>query len=152
MAPGLPGGACGQDPPPQRQTVGSRHRRCSEPGAPADVGLGDGRGAIADDGIDDGRRIGPTSPQPGAAACPLTHRFSDEWWDGIESYLTSGITNAAPEGLNHPIKPKARSAFGFRNLASQRLRSRCATTDRSRREAHSSDRTTALARLAYDVE
>ncbi|ELP66064.1 transposase [Streptomyces turgidiscabies Car8] len=31
---------------------------------------------------------------------------------------------------------EARNAFGFRNRANQRLRSRCAITWRSRREAH----------------
>jgi transposase len=56
--------------------------------------------------------------------------------DGIETYLTTGITNAASEGDNRLIKLEARNAFGFRNRENQRLRSRCATTRRSRREAH----------------
>lgn len=60
----------------------------------------------------------------------------EQWWDGIEAYLTTGITNAASEGNNRLIKLEARNAFGFRNRANQRLRSRCATTRRSRREAH----------------
>jgi transposase len=60
----------------------------------------------------------------------------EQWWDGIETYLTTGITNAASEGNNRLIKLEARNAFGFRNRANQRLRSRCATTRRSRREAH----------------
>lgn len=60
----------------------------------------------------------------------------EQWWDGIETYLTTGITNAASEGNNRLIKLEARNAFGFRNRANQRLRSRCATTWRSRREAH----------------
>ena len=60
----------------------------------------------------------------------------EHWWDGIETYLTTGITNAASEGNNRLIKLEARNAFGFRNRANQRLRSRCATTRRSRRETH----------------
>lgn len=60
----------------------------------------------------------------------------EHWWDGIETYLTTGITNAASEGNNRLIKLEARNAFGFRNRENQRLRSRCATTRRSRREAH----------------
>lgn len=59
----------------------------------------------------------------------------EQWWDGIETYLTTGITNAASEGNNRLIKLEARNAFGFRNRANQRLRSRCATTRRCRREA-----------------
>ncbi|TKA00116.1 transposase, partial [Actinacidiphila oryziradicis] len=42
---------------------------------------------------------------------------------------------AASEGNNRLIKLEARNAFGFRNREHQRLRSRCATTRRSRREA-----------------
>ncbi|MFJ3143651.1 transposase [Streptomyces halstedii] len=60
----------------------------------------------------------------------------EQWWDGIETYLTTGITNDASEGDNRLIKLEARNAFGFRNRANQRLRSRRATTRRSRREAH----------------
>lgn len=60
----------------------------------------------------------------------------EQWWDGIEAYLTTGITNAASEGNNRLIKLEARNAFGFRNRGNQRLRSRCATTRRNRREAH----------------
>lgn len=60
----------------------------------------------------------------------------EQWWDPIEAYLASGISNAASEGNNRLIKLEARNAFGFRNRANQRLRSRCATTRRSRREAH----------------
>jgi len=58
----------------------------------------------------------------------------DEWWDGIEAYILTGITNAASEGNNRLIKLEARNAFGFRNPANQRLRSRCATTRRARRD------------------
>jgi transposase len=58
----------------------------------------------------------------------------DDWWDGIEAYIRTGITNAASEGNNRLIKLEARNAFGFRNTDNQRLRSRCATTRRARRE------------------
>jgi transposase len=58
----------------------------------------------------------------------------DEWWDGIEAYITTGITNAASEGNNRLIKLDARNAFGYRNRVNQRLRSRCATTRCARRE------------------
>ncbi|MGH3312266.1 MAG: ISL3 family transposase [Streptomyces sp.] len=58
----------------------------------------------------------------------------EQWWDGIHAYITTGITNAASEGNNRVIKLEARNAFGFRNRANQRLRSRCATTRRGRRE------------------
>jgi hypothetical protein len=47
----------------------------------------------------------------------------------------TGITNAASEDDNLLIKVEARNAFDFRDRANQRLRSRCATTRRSRREA-----------------
>ncbi|GAA3816738.1 transposase [Streptomyces phyllanthi] len=60
----------------------------------------------------------------------------EQWWDGIETYLTTGITNATSEGNNRLIKLEARNAFGLRNRENQRLRSRCATTRRSRREAY----------------
>ncbi|MEU6538584.1 transposase [Streptomyces sp. NPDC047000] len=60
----------------------------------------------------------------------------EHWWDGIETYLATGITNAASEGNNRLIELEARNAFGFRNRTNQRLRSRCATTRRNRLEAH----------------
>jgi transposase len=56
----------------------------------------------------------------------------DQWWDGIENYIKTGITNAASEGNNRVIKLEARKAYGFRNRGSQRLRSHCATTRRAR--------------------
>ena len=56
----------------------------------------------------------------------------DQWWDGIENYIKTGITNAASEGNNRVIKLEARKAYGFRNRSSQRLRSHCATTRRAR--------------------
>lgn len=58
----------------------------------------------------------------------------DQWWNQIEAYIWTGITNAASEGNNRLIKLEARNAFGFRNRENQRLRSRCATTRRARRE------------------
>ncbi|WP_338678078.1 transposase [Streptomyces sp. SCSIO 30461] len=84
-------------------------------------------------------------PAPGGAGLRGVHHSGtgptlaetiEQWWDGIETYLTTGITNAASEGNNRLIKLEARNAFGFRNRANQRLRSRCATTRRSRRQAH----------------
>jgi transposase len=59
---------------------------------------------------------------------------ADQWWDGIEAYVLTGITNAASEGNNRVIKLDARCAFGYRNRSNQRLRSRSATTRRARRE------------------
>ena len=56
----------------------------------------------------------------------------DQWWEGIENYIKTGITNAASEGNNRVIKLEARKAYGFRNRRSQRLRSHCATTRRAR--------------------
>jgi transposase len=58
----------------------------------------------------------------------------DAWWDQIAAYIHTGITNAASEGNNRLIKLEARNAFGFRNRHNQRLRSRCATTRRARRQ------------------
>jgi transposase len=54
------------------------------------------------------------------------------WWPEILAAITTGITNAASEGVNRLIKTDARSAFGYRNPANQRLRARCATTRRAR--------------------
>ncbi|WP_205719186.1 transposase [Actinomadura geliboluensis] len=54
--------------------------------------------------------------------------------DQIAAYIHTGITNAASEGNNRLIKLEARNAFGFRNRHNQRLRSRCATTRRARRQ------------------
>jgi transposase len=56
----------------------------------------------------------------------------DQWWDGIENYIKTGITNAASEGNNRVTKLEARKAYGFRNRKSQRLRSHCATARRAR--------------------
>ena len=54
------------------------------------------------------------------------------WWPQILAAITTGITNAASEGINRLIKTDARCAFGYRNSANQRLRARCATTRRAR--------------------
>jgi transposase len=50
------------------------------------------------------------------------------WWPQICAAITTGITNAASEGINRLIKTDARCAFGYRNPANQRLRARCAPT------------------------
>jgi transposase len=54
------------------------------------------------------------------------------WWPQICAAITTGVTNAASEGINRLIKTDARCAFGYRNPANQRLRARCATTRRAR--------------------
>jgi transposase len=58
-----------------------------------------------------------------------------DWWPELEAFLLTKITNAKREGLNRVIKLEARQAYGFRNPANQRLRSRCATTRASRNRA-----------------
>ena len=59
------------------------------------------------------------------------------WQSEVIAAIELDITNAASEGINRLIKLEARNAFGFRNPTNQRLRSRCATTRRTRREAKS---------------
>ena len=54
------------------------------------------------------------------------------WWPEILAFIQTGITNAGSEGTNRVIKTLARDAYGFRNPTSQRLRTRCATTRRTR--------------------
>ena len=54
------------------------------------------------------------------------------WWPEIHAAITTGVTNAGSEGTNRVIKTDARCAFGYRNPANQRLRTRCATTRRAR--------------------
>lgn len=54
------------------------------------------------------------------------------WWPQILAAITTGVTNAASEGINRLIKTDARCAFGYRNPANQRLRARCATIRRAR--------------------
>ncbi|WP_341720516.1 ISL3 family transposase [Micromonospora sp. FIMYZ51] len=54
------------------------------------------------------------------------------WWPQILAFIRTGITNAGSEGTNRVIKTAARDAYGFRNPVNQRLRTRCATTRRTR--------------------
>ncbi|MCW2915719.1 MAG: family transposase [Actinomycetia bacterium] len=54
------------------------------------------------------------------------------WWPEIEAAIVSGVSNAGSEGVNRAIKTDARTAYGYRNPANQRLRARCATTRRAR--------------------
>lgn len=66
---------------------------------------------------------------------PELHRLAttiSTWWPAIETFLRTGITNAKSEGYNRIVKLDARNAYGYRNPANQRLRSRCATTRRAR--------------------
>jgi transposase len=51
----------------------------------------------------------------------------ETWWDGIEAFLRTGITNAKSEGINRAVKLAARNAYGFRNPENQRLRTRSVT-------------------------
>lgn len=51
----------------------------------------------------------------------------ETWWDGIEAFLQTGITNAKSEGINRAVKLAARNAYGFRNPENQRLRTRTVT-------------------------
>ncbi|WP_235463181.1 MULTISPECIES: transposase [Frankia] len=70
------------------------------------------------------------------AAVPELERLAttiSTWWTCIEAFPHSGITNAASEGHNRVVKLDARNAFGYRNPENQRLRTRCATTRRTRR-------------------
>ena len=72
-----------------------------------------------------------------AAACavPEMERLAatiSTWSPQICAAITTGITNAASEGVNRAIKTDARCAFGYRNPVNQRLRARCATTRRAR--------------------
>lgn len=56
----------------------------------------------------------------------------ETWWAQILAFLHTGITNAGSEGTNRVIKTVARDAYGFRNAVNQRLRTRCATTRKTR--------------------
>lgn len=70
-----------------------------------------------------------------ASGLPEMERLANTvstWWPQILAAITTGLTNAASEGINQLIKTDARSAFGYRNPANQRLRTRCATTRRAR--------------------
>ncbi|MDP9791685.1 transposase [Catenuloplanes nepalensis] len=59
-------------------------------------------------------------------------RTIETWWPQILAFLHTGITNAGSEGTNRVIKTVARNAYGFRNPENQRLRTRAATTRKSR--------------------
>jgi transposase len=52
----------------------------------------------------------------------------ETWWPEILAFVHTGITNAGSESTNRVIKTVARDAYGFRNPANQRLRTRAATT------------------------
>ncbi|MFE4824696.1 ISL3 family transposase [Streptomyces sp. NPDC056704] len=56
----------------------------------------------------------------------------DRWWPEVAAFIRTGHSNAKSEGINRVIKLIARNAFGFRNPANQRLRTRCVTTRRAR--------------------
>lgn len=56
----------------------------------------------------------------------------DRWWPEIAALFDTGHSNAKSEGINRVIKLVARNAFGCRNPANQRLRTRCVTTRRAR--------------------
>jgi transposase len=69
------------------------------------------------------------------AAIPELERLAttiQTWWPTIEALLHTKITNAKSEGYNRVVKLDARNAYGYRNPANQRLRTRCATTRRAR--------------------
>jgi hypothetical protein len=65
----------------------------------------------------------------------------DDWWDGVEAYVITGVTNAGSEGVNRLIKLDARNAFGYRNPENQRIRARAATTRKARRRIAEPDGT-----------
>ncbi|WP_433351483.1 ISL3 family transposase [Microtetraspora malaysiensis] len=70
-----------------------------------------------------------------ASGLPELQRLAstvETWWPEILAFIQTGITNAGSEGTNRVIKTVARDAYGFRNPENQRLRTRCATTRRSR--------------------
>jgi hypothetical protein len=66
-----------------------------------------------------------------AAACGLPEierpaTTVSTWWPEILAGITTGITDAAPEGINRAIKTDACCAHGYRDPANQRLRARAA--------------------------
>ena len=70
-----------------------------------------------------------------ASGLPERERLANTvsaWWPQILAAITTGVTNAASEGINRLIKTDARCACGYRNPANQRLRARCATARRAR--------------------
>jgi transposase len=54
------------------------------------------------------------------------------WGPQILAFIHSGVTNAGSAGTNRVLKTIARDAYGFRNPASQRLRTRAGTTRKAR--------------------
>ena len=89
-------------------------------------------------GIDETRRGTPRFARCADTDIPELHRLArtiQAWWPQIETFILTGITNAASEGVNRLIKLEARNAFGFRNPVNQRLRSRCASVRASWRRA-----------------
>lgn len=69
------------------------------------------------------------------ADLPELHRLAatvETWWPEILAFIHTGITNAGSEGTNRVIKTIARDAYGFRNPINQRLRTRTATTRKTR--------------------
>ncbi|MFF5206362.1 transposase [Streptosporangium sp. NPDC000396] len=70
-----------------------------------------------------------------ASGLPELERLAstvETWWSEILAFLRTGISSAGSEGTNRVIKTVARDAYGFRNPGNQRLRTRCATTRKSR--------------------
>ena len=80
-------------------------------------------------------RGGPVARRAAASRLPEMERLAttvSTWRPEILAGITTGVTNAASEGINRLIKTDARCAFGYRNPANQRLRARCTTTRRAR--------------------
>lgn len=69
----------------------------------------------------------------------------ETWWDGVEAFLRTSITNAKSEGIDRAVKRVARNAHGFRNPENQRLRLRT-------RSVTSKAKTSALWHVAEFVE
>jgi transposase len=59
-------------------------------------------------------------------------RTVSAWRNEIIAGIATGISNAGSEGHNRVIKTDARCAYGYRNPANQRIRTRLATTRRGR--------------------
>lgn len=59
-------------------------------------------------------------------------RTVSAWRNEIIAGITTGISNAGSESHNRVIKTDARCAYGYRNPANQRTRTRLATTRRGR--------------------
>ena len=73
-------------------------------------------------GLEGAAAIGASAAASGQ---PETERLAttvSRWWPDILAGITTGITNAASEGINRAIKTDARCAYGYRNPVNQRLR------------------------------